>query len=192
LIEVMIPHLGADRDQLRRNPRFVVRLVEWNAKEPSVSGERPAGGIIMRERRFRRQLHRLWIPCVFGAFAFGGFAYRVPHSTPLAVTGFLLLVAFALVLHRGLILTADGIAWYVVHPRCVYRRVPWAAVKGVRVGWLGRRIVLDVVPGRYEPTLWGTPRSPFMIHTRELVRGEEVFEAINSFHGTRNSLHTSR
>ena len=136
----------------------------------------------MPESRFRRQMHRLLIPCVFGAFAFGSFAYHVPHATPLALIGFLVLVAFALVLHRGLILTADGIAWYVVHPRCVYRRVPWAAVKCVRSGWLGGRIVLDVEPGRYEATLWGMPRTPIVIHTRELARGEELLDAINSLH----------
>lgn len=141
----------------------------------------------MPERRFRRQLHRLLIPCALGAFAFGGFAFRMPHTTPLAVAGFLLIVAFALLLHRGLILTADGIAWYVVLPRCVYRRVPWSAV----TGWFGARIVLEVEPGRYEPTVWGTPRSPIVIHTRELVHGDELFESIRSFHGTRNCLHTS-
>ncbi|MFO0805329.1 MAG: hypothetical protein U0791_19670 [Gemmataceae bacterium] len=132
-------------------------------------------------RHFPRQLHRLLLPCAFAAFAFGSFAYHVPVAAGLAAFGFMLIVAFALVLHRGLILTPDGLAWYVVHPRFVYRRVPWAAVKDVRTGFFGNRLYLDVEPGRYEPVLWGLARSPITIHTRELVRGEELREAIESF-----------
>ena len=132
------------------------------------------------ERRFHRQLHRVLIPIAFAAFVFGSFAYRVPEATPLAAVGFLLLVGIAALLHRGLILTADGIRWYTLHPRFVYRHVPWSAVRSARPGWLGGVIRLEVEPGHYEPTLWGTPRSPIVIHTREWVRGEELHEAIEA------------
>ena len=137
----------------------------------------------MSDDRFPRQLHRFWIRCAFAALAFGGFAYRVPAAAGWAALGFVLIVAFALVLHRGLILTADGLTWYVVHPRFVYRRVPWAGVNAVRTGFFGNRLYLDVDPGRYEPVLWGRVRSPITIHVRELVRGEELRDAIESFRG---------
>jgi|GEM_PF-5757294 len=132
------------------------------------------------EQRFRRQLHRVIVPIGFAAFAFGSFAYRVPDATPLAVVGFVLLVSFASLLHRGLILTGDGIRWYTIHPRFVYRLVPWSAVRSARPGWLGAVIRLEVEPGRYEPTLRGTNRSPIVIHTREWVRGDELLEAIEA------------
>jgi hypothetical protein len=54
-------------------------------------------------------------------------------------------------------------------------------VKAVRTGFFGNRLYLDVEPGRYEPVLWGSVRSPITIHVRELVRGEELQDAIESF-----------
>jgi hypothetical protein len=133
---------------------------------------------------FRRQWHRLVIPCAFAVLAFGMFAYRVPNGVWYAAPGLGVILGLAVGLHRGVVLTRDGIEWFVVQPRWRYRRVPWSALIEVRPGWFGagQAVRLVVADGRYEPWVWGTPkvggRREVVITTRDLAGGAALYDAI--------------
>ena len=65
----------------------------------------------------------------------------------------------SLLSHGGLVVSPDGLAWYILRPRWRYRVVPWNAVFEVHrtFGFL-EPIRLDVRQGRYEPWVWGKPQ----------------------------------
>lgn len=142
----------------------------------------------VRERQiFRRQWHRFLIPCAFAIFTFGMFAYRIPDGVWIAVPALCLTLAFCSILHGGLIVSAEGIEWYVLHPKLRYRRIPWQAVIDKRKVFFGTMppILLVVESGKYEPWVWGTPRCnrtiEFVIYTNSLVRGRTLWDAIQQF-----------
>ncbi len=83
-------------------------------------------------QHFRRHWHRTVIPAVFAIAAFGLFAHRVPDSLWVAVPALCFSLLFCALLHGGLIISREGIAWYILHPKWRYRVIPWQAVLDVR------------------------------------------------------------
>ena len=132
---------------------------------------------------FRRQWHRLVIPCLFVVGGFVAFACRVPDGIWYAIPSLAFGLLVCTLLHGGVRLTRDGIEWYVLHPKWCYRRVPWGAVCEVRNCRLFQPgVALRVEPGRYEPWVWGNPRADrpleIRIWTNGYVRGETLGAAI--------------
>lgn len=135
---------------------------------------------------FRRQQYRLAIPCLFAAVMFGLFAYNVPNGRWVAAPALGLTLLFASLLHGGLVLSPEGIAWYVLTPRWRYRFIPWGAVIEAQKSRFGQpRIRVTAEPGRYEPWVWGAvrPGRPIgvTIWTRNYADGEHIWPAVHHF-----------
>ena len=149
-----------------------------------------APSVELAPRSFRRQWHRLIIPSLFATVSFGLFAWRVPDGVGFAVPALGLFLAVCTLLHGGIVLTRNGIEWHLLHPRWVYRTIPWEAVREVRPSWFGRhRIRLIVESGRYEPWVWGTPRPgqtlDHEIWTRGYRDGGAMWDAIHDYRASR-------
>jgi hypothetical protein len=143
---------------------------------------------------FKRHWWRSVIPGIFFIFAFGSFAYRVPEATGLAVVGACLGVALCALLHGGLIISSNGIAWYFVRPAWRYRVVPWDKVRDVRktVFGLMEPVRLIVDHDRYELWVWGNPRPDRMmeieIRTIGYAGGEAIWDTIHRFWRRRDEV----
>jgi hypothetical protein len=139
-------------------------------------------------RIFHRARFRVVIPMLFAAYMFGSVIYHRPEQWGFALVGFACLATMCILLHGGIVISSDGIGWYVVTPRWRYRFVPWEAVNDMAQSrWsLHHHINLDVQPGRYEPWVWGTPRAerPMIIklHISALVDSHAVWETLQEFY----------
>lgn len=124
-----------------------------------MSGSTIPSSMPLQPRHFRRQWYRFAIPSAFAVLAFGQFAYYVPDALWIAMIGLCLSISLCAMLHGGLIVSREGIEWYILHPRWRYRVVPWDAVLDIRKTlFVLHPIRLIVEEGRYERWLWGTPR----------------------------------
>lgn len=114
---------------------------------------------LAERRHFRRQWHRSVIPSVVAIATFGLFAYRIPDGLGIAIPGICFILALCGLMHGGLIVSRDGIEWYVLRPKWRYRKIPWHAVLDARRNrFRNPEVRLVVESGRYEPWVWGTPR----------------------------------
>jgi hypothetical protein len=121
---------------------------------------------------FRRQLHRAIVPALFAIGSFVGFALTVtvPGTTGYAIAGAGLSVLLCAALHGGLILTDDGIAWYILRPAWRYRFIPWSAVRDVRKFlFVLHPVRLIMKPGERELCVW----------PKEYIGGERLWDAIH-------------
>jgi hypothetical protein len=144
-------------------------------------------------RQFRRQLHRLVFPCLFVVGMFGYFAYRVPGAIWVAIPAIGIGLLFCLLLHGGLIISSEGIEWYILCPQWRYRMIPWDAVLDVRraFDFLGP-IRLEVKNDRYEMWIWGKP-NPDRALTIEIWSngysgGETILNTILAFRSSREAV----
>ncbi len=114
--------------------------------------------------RFRPWWVALAIPIVFMAITTGIVAWISPIALLYTLPVFGIVLVLLVTGIEGLILTEEGIAWYALHPRWVFRRVPWSGVIKARRGFIGfgtfsvGPIMLTVEFRRYELWVWGKPR----------------------------------
>lgn len=152
----------------------------------------PLTTVISQPKHFRRHLHRAVIPAVFAVVVFALFAYRIPDALWVAIPGLCFCLLLCVLLHGGLIISHEGIAWYILRPTWRYRTIPWQAVLDVRKTLFGllHPIRLIVKDGRYEPWLWGTPRPnrrrDIAIWPYSYTGGEAVWDVIHHFWSSPN------
>jgi hypothetical protein len=132
------------------------------------------------------------IPGIFAVTVFGVFAYRIDGGFWLAVLGICLSLAFCALLHGGLVISHEGIEWYILRPKWRYRFIPWHVVLDVRKSLFGvlHPIRLIVKHGRYEPWLWGTPqpdrKMDVEIWPNGYADGEAIWDTIHQFWSSRD------
>ena len=125
--------------------------------------------------------------------AFGQFAYRIPDGIWVAIPFLCFSLLFCAFLQGGLIISGEGIEWYILRPKWRYRAIPWQAVLDVRKTRFGLHpIGLIVEHGRYEPWLWGTPQRDRQmdidIWSNGYAGGEAIWDAIQYFWSSRDRV----
>jgi len=149
---------------------------------------------VPRQRQhFRRHWYRAAIPGAFAVASFGLFAYRVPDGIWVAIPLLCLSLLFCALLHGGLIISSEGIEWYILRPKWRYRAIPWQAVLDVRKTRLGLHpLRLIVQHGRYELWLWGAPQPDrqmdIEIWPNAYSGGEAIWDAIQHFWSSRDRV----
>lgn len=138
------------------------------------------------QAQFRRQWYRTAIPSAFAFATFGLFAYHIPNGIWVAVPALCMTLLFCSLLHGGLIISHEGIAWYILHPKWRYRSIPWPAVLEVRRTLFGifHPIHLTVEHGRYEVWIWTPQRDRqmcIMIRTNGYSSGNEIWDVLRDF-----------
>ena len=139
---------------------------------------------------FHVQWWRSAIPAVFAMSVFGmlSFHYGIRFAGP--GLGLVLLISAAN--RGGLIISQEGIEWYILRRKWRYRTIPWRNVRDVRktlFGLLGPiRLIVD--HGRYEPWVWGALRADrqieIAIHTTGYSGGEALWETIHRYWSPRD------
>lgn len=148
---------------------------------------KPIPNFIAREpRHFRRHWWRAAIPVLVGIAMFVGFAIQIPQGVWVAIVGCLVVLLIGSLQLGGLIISRDGLAWYVLRPQWTYREIPWDAVLEIRertFGMYPMRLILR--EGRYEPWFWGTPNPERTIEVQiwpsGFTGGHGIYEAMRQF-----------
>lgn len=138
-------------------------------------------------RYFHQQWWRSLIPCLFSLVVFGIYAFQ---HLAMGLVACVFSVLFCVLMHRGLIVSSQGIAWYLVRPQWRYRFIPWSAVHDVRRSPIAMRncIQLMVRHDRYEIWIWGKPnpdrQMSIEIWIQGFTDGHAIEETIEHFHNT--------
>lgn len=136
-------------------------------------------------RIFSRQWYRSAIPGLIAVSLCGLLTSRTPETLWLAVGIACVGVVASLLSHGGLIVSPDGLAWYIFRPQWRYRVVPWTAVLEVRKTFgVLEPIRLDVRQDRYEPWVWDEPQSnrvlTLEVWSNGYAGGSELWETIRA------------